>query len=233
MKELKEIKIKNIDLLKKGNIEHIQYHIEFAKLINKYKIGTLHNLNTLFLNYITLLEIETKALIWSDESNLNEIMDLEVHRDSVFVGFVAIVNAETKHYQKKIRDAAMKIKLRIDLYKLSTDRYNDDKTNSINKIIKELNASYPKEIKLMGLRSWLKNLQRDNSVLEKLVKKWALVNGEEFKYKIKKVRSEVDEAYWQIVEYMNALALIFESNSDVGFIHEINDKISRYELACS
>jgi hypothetical protein len=210
------------------NEEHFQFHTEFKELVVQKTTATL-GIETQYPGYALSFANETEAIAFiRKNSNSDEIVVADDKRDFTFRGVDNTVKACGNHFDLLTRQAAARIEVVFDHYGNLTVKPYDEETAAINNLISELNDNHAADVTTLGIGGWLNELKANNEAFDALMKGRYSKEAVKTQLRMKQVRLEVDAAYKQITNRINALIIVNGETAYKGFVDEMNQRILKY-----
>jgi hypothetical protein len=222
------MKITKIHTTNLRNDEHFQYILEFINLVYKFSAETL-KIAPLFATLLSLFALEDKALKKIMKSVLTlDLQDLDKRRDRLFRGIADMNRVALNHFNEKVQEASKRLKILLDTYGNIARKPMNEATSAIFNLLQELNGKYAADVTLVGLTEWVKELHACNSAFDKLMKTRYEETAMRTDLVLKDCRQDVDNAYHDIVEHINACVIIEGDAKYADFIRNLNVVIDKY-----
>jgi len=222
------MKITKIDLTKLHNGEHYQFQSEFQFLIAQTGAQVIH-IETLFATFIPLFNNEAEALSLIQKSDITEqLHEVDMERNALFRGFSDAVKSACNHFIEAKSSAAKHFSILLEKYGNVAQKSYDQETADITNLVKEIVGTYLNDINLLGLMDWVSELNAKNQEFDTLMQKRYTQEADKTELRMKQVRTEVDAAYHDIVNQIDALILVNGSNAYQFFVHELNARVDKY-----
>ena len=106
----------------------------------------------------------------------------------------------------------------------------NEQTSAVYKILQELKGKYAPDTALVGISSWVSELEARNNAFADLMRKRFDETAARTDIVLKEARIEVDNAYFAIRERVNALAVVEGLSVYENFIRTFNAVIAKYAL---
>ena len=224
------VKIKNLHVNNLRNNAHLKFHMDAIALMTAENPANL-NIQPLFNVYQPAVVREDEAFKKIVKSEFTEkIQTADKARDRVYSCITAIINALVKHYNDDVVDAAKRLKILIDTYGKGVNQLSyNEQTAAVYNILQEFNGKYAADVALVNITEMVNELERANNAVDALIKErmdeTALKNPDN----MKAVRIEADNAYFAIVERINAAVIIEGPDNYMSFITKLNVLIDSYK----
>jgi hypothetical protein len=180
-------------------------------------------------NFLTLLQLEGKlvdAARISDYTQKIAEADQRVDRD--LVGLREAIMSATHHFDPDIADAAKSLYNRMKTFGSISKKSYEEETAAVNILLADLQGEYAQRVTAIGADAWVTELAAAETAFEHLL---ALRNEESAgkpQARLKDVRKELDIVYYQLVERIDANAVIDESGALDEFINLLNAEITYF-----
>lgn len=194
--------IKGIHLNHLRNDEHFQFITFVLKFTNEsgepqYRaLVEAHGLEDEALKKIVKSALTTK------------IHEADHIRDEVFRSLADTVKAATHHFDYRMRDAAVNLKIVFDTYGNVNEESDIAETSAVQNIIAELHGKYSKDVETLNMYHWVAELERRNNDVSELLAGRYVENAERTPLLLKNVREHVDRAYYALATMAEAQALV-------------------------
>ncbi len=207
-------------------------HFTFASLIlarAEADTAVKAKASELVSNLKAAVNAEDEALKISQKSLLtDDIVKADSNRDALYVSYKKAVNAFISMPMEDMTNAAKVLAQHIKDYKIETDSQLDKETGLLVNFIKDLEEKYAEQIKTLGLAAFVTNMKDANErvreyTLQRTNSKMGILGA------LKTARAATDEAYYALVEMVNALALVFGETDYKSFIDYVNAEITHYK----
>jgi len=216
---------------------------EFKKLVTRYQVGAV-DMDKLFLVFLEIYQQEEEAL---EEARKNITTDqlerIDIERNIVFRGFFNGVKSASNCFDEDVQQAAFRLNVLLCRYKNVTRRSCDQKTTVFYNLIQETTSSYSSDVDKVGLVPWTLQLESVNNAVDVVSKMYYDKVATKTGLQMKQVQLQIDAAYQQKADQVNALiklkvALKFEEfvkcidtrmNSYYNIVEQCHGKIKRDE----
>lgn len=232
--------IKTISFSRLRNAHHLGYHSKVLEEIDKYKYDTLGIDDELYARYKSAINIEQDIVNRSRASEQTVRMkEIDAKRDDLFRKCIYLLKAAVYGTPTETITAdvisALQTKI-LDLYPVTiADGGSQEETAKIRGFIKDMNLSFSEILTDLKVESSLTELETVNDsfetvFMERIREQSAAVNSSES-------RGDCDDAYWQITFYLNSMANIVTTTTELlvkqklcnKVVDEINTLISVYQ----
>ncbi len=222
------MKIARINLAHLRNEEHFQLQTEFKAEISQFSAKTL-NIETAFASYLPLLQQEEEALqLIRKSATTEQLTDADIERDEIYRGLADAVKSALNHFDPAKRAAADRLKVLMDQFgNVARKPYNEE-TASISKLMVEVKGKYAGYVSTLGLTDWFTMLETKNNAFDALMKSRYSEDATRTELRMNQVRLAIDAAYREIVERIEALALVNGPLGYEAFIREHNARVDKF-----
>jgi hypothetical protein len=211
------------------NEAHVQFHDTFVGLVNKFNSSIL-DIKPQFDAYLLLLATEKSALDVVRKSALTEAIDeQDTMRDSIFRGFDNAVRSALNHFDPSKREAAKTIRVALDKYGNIAAKPLDQETAVLRDMIAQLRtpACAPAVEQLM-LSEWLERLEAENEHFDWLMMQCCEETAAQSHVNMRAARTAVDHDLREILDRLEALALVSPNDIHEPFFNELNAVMEHY-----
>ena len=224
------MKISSITLSRLRNDAYFQYHTEFKELAEKLGTEAL-KIKPQFEAYLPLYEKVDLAFKKIVKSSITEqIQEADKARDNIWKGLVETNTTALRHFSNEVREAAKRLKIVFDTYGNIARKSLNEQTSATYNILQELEGKYASDVAKAGLGEWVAELKSLNIAFAGLVRERVDEGSVKVDIVLKKARTQLDEAYYSIVERVNALVVVEGVADYEPFIRKLNISIAKYNL---
>ena len=176
------------------------------------------------------MEQEDEELKISQKSMLtDDIATADAERDGLYSGYKKAVNGFRNLPVENMAKAAKLLTQHIEDYAIDPKMQLDKETGLLMNFIDDLEKKYSSEVQTLSLGAFVTALKAPNEKVRTLTatrtdERMAKVVGA-----LKASRKASDEAYRQLVKFVNAYALIEGDSKYLGFIDYVNTEIVHYK----
>ena len=213
------------------NNEFITYCTEVRNFIEEAGAGAgALDCEKRFTPYVAALEAYGDAIVVVTASELTaKLAEADRERDNLLVGTMETIRNGERHYDPDRRTAAAALTPIVNAYTGIQERSIDDETGLVNNFIQDLreekNTAY---LAALGLDDWLTALETANNQCATLTVQRS--NGITETGASKAARNALNTAYADLVELLNALAVVNDDNALYAEVFgKINNRIKHYE----
>ena len=224
------MEILKIDLKTLRNAEHLQFQSDFKAEVEK-KTATALGIEPQFTNYLLKFKEEGEAHVYIGKSSQTDLLaESDEYRDRVFRGLCYTGWAALNHFKPEKAEAARKLNIVFDTYGNITVEAYDEETAKINSFVKELRDNHANDIDLLALNEWVDELQTANNKFVDIKNERYTEESSKTSLRMKKVRTEIDAQYKEMVNRINAQILLNGDTNYKDFVIALNQRIENAKL---
>jgi hypothetical protein len=186
-----------------------------------------------------IAELFTLFLIWYDKADealelirksatTEKLAEADAARDITFRGFSAAVFSAVNHFDAAKRDAARRVQVVLNHYGNLARKSYDAETAALYNILQEFTGANAGDIALLGLNDWVVQLETENKAFSALMETRYNENARKTDLRMREVRNETDRIYRQMIERIEALALINGDEAYAPFVKDLNTRLERF-----
>jgi hypothetical protein len=157
----------------------------------------------------------------------DDIHDTDKLRDSIFKVINAILKAALNSFDQTTDNAAERLKIVFDTFGNIACLSYDEETVAINKLLQELDARQ-EDVITLNLTHWVSDLRTANETLSRLMDERYSEEARRAHFNMKKVRAEVDDTYFAIVDKLESGAILNGEEAYNELFANLNARITRY-----
>ena len=222
--------IKKVHLVSLRNAEHLQFQNDFKAEVEK-KTPTALGIDTQFANYLLKYKEEDEALVYIRKSSQTDLLnEADSYRDRIFRGLCDTGRAALNHFKPEKAEAARKVNIVFDTYGNITVEAYDEETAKINSLIKELRDNHANDLDLLALNEWVDELENANNKFVDIKNERYTEESSKTSLRMKKVRTETDALYKEMVNRINAQILLNGDTNYIDFVTALNQRIENVKL---
>lgn len=169
------------------------------------------------------LKISQKSLLTDD------IATADAERDGLYSGYKKAVNGFKNLPVENMANAAKVLMQHIKDYAIDPKMQLDKETGLLINFIDDLEKKYAEEVKTLSLGAFVTALKAANEKVRSLTATRTDERMTKAVGALKASRKASDEAYRQLVKFVNAYALIEGDSKYLGFIDYVNTEIVHYK----
>jgi len=223
------MKTQSIELSKMRNDEHFQFHTEFIKLVTRSGAANL-KVEAPFEAYLQFYRRADEALKKIPKSALTEeIHKADKRRDKAFRGLVDKNRASLKHFRLEVQEAAKRLSILFKTYGKLGSKPLNEQTSGVYNMMQELRGAYADALDNVGLQDWANELEAANNDFAMLYRLRLDESAQKTKAVLKQERKNMDTAYRQLTERLNARVVLESEPTLHGFIDSLNTLIAKYK----
>ena len=203
-------------------------HYEFMTEANQLFAG-MQGFEPLMPQWNTAYSNEGEALNFIRKSAITaQIAQADELRDSLFRGFVMLIEAYCHHFTPAIEEAALRLKVVTDTYGNIAIKTYDAETAAINSLIAEFNATHTADVAAVNLAPWLGELQNRNNAFASLMAGRYTETAGKTPLRMADARKQAEQAYRKIVGRIDALVEINGLEGYTTLVAELNARVERF-----
>ena len=221
-------RIKGIAIASLQNHEHYGFVTEVKLAIEQANIDSLA---TLLAKFTPLVEEENKSLeIVANSEHTHRLKELDRNRDNMFRGLSACVNEASYSPTKDEKEAATLIKILLKRYGNIISESFESQHSKTENLIQDLRSEkYAEASKKIGLVRWVNWLEQAETTFMELYRtrrdeRASTIAGTRA---LKLIRKDLNGVYREIIEHLNALAVLQPSEALTQLIARINIHIDK------
>ena len=176
------------------------------------------------------IEAEDEALKVSTKSFItDDLAQADQDRDTFYAGYKKAVEGFLHMPVADMAQAAKVLKQHIKDYRINTRAQIDQNTGLLANFIADLEGKYASYVSTLGLSLFVTHMKEANERVRTLVRQR---NNERMGITVgalKTARTATDAAYHNLVDMVNALALVNGDAAYAAFIDYVNVEITRYK----
>lgn len=229
MEKIKEIA--SIGLSRMNNGAHFTF---VDNILDRAKTDTAIQANetavTLVNAFQKAVEAEDELLTVSRKSLLtDDIEDVDNERDILYVSFKKAVKSFLDIPLPEMAAAAKVLNQSIKDYNIDIKDQLDKETGLLKNLISDLEGKYSEQVSTLSLTPIVTKLKDANERVNTLIKQRSDERTTISVGALRKARSATDDAYYELVRMVNALAVVFGDKDYATFIDYVNVEITRYK----
>ena len=150
-------------------------------------------------------------------------------RDDLYRRYRNAVKAMDGIAIEEMASAAKTLMQHIKDYRINTSAQIDKETGYMLSFVKDLQEKYADEVATLNLTTIVEQLAAANNQVADLLRQRDIANKDREIGATKRVRADVDKAYRQLIQVINAYVLIEGEEAYADFIGQMNSLIKRYK----
>ena len=169
------------------------------------------------------LKVSTKSFITDD------IAQADQDRDTFYAGYKKAVEGFLHTPIADMAQAAKVLKQHIKDYRINTRAQIDQNTGLLANFIADLEGKYAAQVATLGLSVFVTHMKEANERVRTLIRQRVNERMGITVGALKAARVNTDAAYHNLVQMVNALALVNGDADYAAFIDYVNAEITRYK----
>ena len=176
------------------------------------------------------IEAEDEALKVSTKSFItDDLAQADQDRDTFYAGYKKAVEGFLHMPVADMAQAAKVLKQHIKDYRINTRAQIDQNTGLLANFIADLEGKYAAQVATLGLSLFVTHMKEANERVRTLVRQRVNERMGITVGALKTARTATDAAYHNLVDMVNALALVNGDADYATFIDYVNVEITRYK----
>jgi hypothetical protein len=224
MSEIAKISLSNL-----SNGAHFAFHTDVLNAIKDHtKVSK--KVATELQVYQSAFKVEDEALAISRKSFLtDEVKKADNDRDNLYMGLKNSIKAFAKIPNEKTQQACRVLTQLLKDYRINVHDHLDKETGLLTNLVDDLQHKYKAEVSTLSLGDFVSSLRSANERVRTAMAARNANSSTKTVGALKKARLASDQAYAQVVKYLNAYALAEKTTDYDPFINELNRLIVRYK----
>ncbi len=170
-----------------------------------------------------VLKVSTKSLITDDLTQADQ------DRDTFYAGYKKAVEGFLHMPIADMAQAAKVLNQHIKDYRINTQAQIDKETGLLANFIADLEGKYAAQVSTLGLSVFVTHMKEANERVRTLIRQRVNERMGVAVGALKAARTATDAAYHNLVQMVNALALVNGDADYAAFIDYVNAEITRYK----
>lgn len=222
------MEIQKIDLSRLRNEEHYSFHNETNDLVLRFTAEAL-GIQRLYPAYEAAFATEGEVLNLLQKSMFTgPIADADADRDLLARGLKDTVKGAEKHFNPAVAEAARRITILLDSAGNIADKGYNEETAAIKALVNDLENQHAADVATLGIADWVSELKNRNAAFETLLDERYTEEADKNPLKMKEARKQIDAAYRDLTNLLDALVLVNGPEAYEGFIKELNKRVEKY-----
>ncbi|MDR2563692.1 MAG: DUF6261 family protein [Prevotellaceae bacterium] len=207
---------------------HIAFHKLGFGICEKY--ASAIGAQTLIDNYGAAVNKESEIFKWIRRSEYTEKkVKADQKRDNLYLGITGTARVNLRHFDPQVQDAAVHVDNLLTGYGDVTRMGYDAETVAIDSLIARLrNADYTAAVQLLGLSTWIDNLETANNEFKEYVDDATQEEIDRPDITPKVARRQSDGALRPITDRVEALITLNGEATFADFIAEYDTLVKHY-----
>ena len=224
------MKINSIAVRSLHNPEHLGFHSEARKIMERYVLSEIDITQPLFDRYTEAIDSEDLSYKIVAKSSYTQIInELDIVRDNTITGLTGQVRSLLKHFDPAIQAAANRTMIEINSFgNIQKKNYVAETTDIVN-LLQILKGKLTPEVTLLQIEGWVQKLEEDNNAF--VVQYDGRHDEQREKDSLTRLRTcrlETDEAWKSIFNRINAGIEFNGEDRYRDFVKDINVTINYY-----
>ncbi len=208
-------------------------HFEFASSVLASVQSSLMaepQLEGYIMAFAEALDVEDEALKISAKSLItDDIAQADDDRCALYIGYKKAVIGFRNMTDASMAQAAKVLNQHIKDYGIQVKAQIDQKTGLLANFIADLEGKYAVYVTTLGLTVFVTHLKEANERIRSLIRQRVNERMGITVGALKTARANTDETYHDLVNMVNALALVKGDTAYASFIDYVNAEITRYK----
>lgn len=223
------MKINKVNLTILRNEEHFQFMTDVKLLIETATSQKL-NIDKIYPVFADFYNREDAALEPIRKHALtNALIDADTHRNSIYRGFTLLIQTYNYSTNPDKLQAAQNIQILIDHFGDVRNKSYNEETSTIYNFLQGLNDRHSRDIAALNAGDWLSDLDIANKKFAELMNQRYDDKAGKMATNLREIRKEIDSAYTQMINRINAMALLDEKDEFAEFISKMNERVDYYK----
>ena len=223
------MKISIIRFSKLRNEAHYQFLLLLKKLFETFP-SVAGIVSTLLSPFYTLLTLEGKlvdAVRASDYTR--QLAETDARLDRALVGLNAAINAALHHPDPNCVKAAERLKMRLNAFHGEIERKAyEEESAAVKILVADLQGAYAPQVSTLGLSVWVTEIAAAQALFEQIFLQRSAERAALPPDKLEDVRKQIEAAYRQIIERIDAYTVMNGESVTGVFISRLNDEIAYF-----
>jgi hypothetical protein len=210
------------------NEEHDQFMTRVRNLLNLFpSVKTV--VLVIFLEFAELLVVEDRLVDAAKESAITQqLVEADRRLDRCIVGINSIVNAGLHHPHTEVAAAATRLHVRMKAFGNIESKSYEAESAAIRLLVNDLLTNFPAELEILQLGLWIEELQMAHGAFDALFNERNAEQAEKPDVKLRALRKQIDVKYREMIERINAAAILDVEGMFNEFIRLINVDIEYF-----
>lgn len=219
---------KQIDTLKIGSLRNEEHYGFVDQCVEKCAFLPDEKAEAQQAALTAAVAEENKVLEASQSSETTASLTASDHmRDESWNNLRIYVNIMAQHPDPEVRAAANRLKKLLETYGDPRQMPYIQENGVLKNLIEDLEtAKAVADLKKINGETWVAELKKYNTEFMRLFSERTNTNSTKEKGLIKEARTKTDEAYRELIQIINALAILEGESAYTAFINAMNELIS-------
>ena len=222
-------KITSISLGRMNSGAHFEY-VSMVLASVQSQAAVKQKVSDLVAALASAIEAEDEALKVSTKSFItDDLAQADQDRDTFYAGYKKAVEGFLHMPVADMAQAAKVLKQHIKDYRINTRAQIDQNTGLLANFIADLEGKYAAQVATLGLSVFVTHMKEANERVRTLIRQRVNERMGITVGALKTARVNTDAAYHNLVQMVNALALVNGDADYAAFIDYVNAEITRYK----
>lgn len=222
------LKIKGLNIKNLQNHEHYGFVTEIKLILDA---ANIESLATLLGRFSALVEEENKSLeLIVKSEHTQQLASLDKATDQLYRGLSAAVNAASYSPVKEENEAGTLLRILIKTYGRVTSESYESQHSKIENLLQDMRSDkYKGAVKKIAVGKWLdwiEDADRKFMELYRTRRDEKATVKKDFR-SVKAVRADIDGVYREVIEHLNAIAVLQPSEEISKIVSRINVLIEK------
>ena len=221
--------INSISLTRMNSGAHFEY-VSMVLTSIQSQAAVKQKVSDLVAALASAIEAEDEALKVSTKSFItDDLAQADQDRDTFYAGYKKAVEGFLHTPVADMAQAAKVLKQHIKDYRINTRAQIDQNTGLLANFIADLEGKYAAQVATLGLSVFVTHMKEANERVRTLIRQRVNERMGITVGALKAARVNTDAAYHNLVQMVNALALVNGDADYAAFIDYVNAEITRYK----
>jgi hypothetical protein len=211
------------------NEAHYQFLLLAKKMLETYS-SVASIVSTLLQPFYTLLALEGKLVDAVRASEYtSQLSEADQRLDRAIVGLHAAVNAALHHPDPGFVRAAERLEIRLKAFRGEIEKKAyEEESAAVKILVADLQSSYAPQVSTLSLGVWVTEIAAAQADFEQIFLLRNAERASQPQERLKDVRKQIEAAYRQITERIEAYTVMNGTNVTGTFISRLNDEIAYF-----
>jgi hypothetical protein len=211
----------------------VEAHYQFLSLFNQLlmEFPSAYNLVSVFYGEFTNLLEQEKQIVDIQKSSefTKQIADADHLNDRLITGIRETVNAALHHFNPAVVEAAQSVQLRLKAFGDIQSKSYEEEAAAIAVLIDNLRSpEFSGKVMMLGLDPWLVELSASLDHFNDLLKQRNTEQADKPQQRFREIRKQIELVYHNMVNHINAAAVLDTSNTYTEFINRLDMQITYF-----
>jgi hypothetical protein len=224
------MKISTIKFNYLRNEAHYQFLLLVKKLFETYPAVANIPSTAQLTSFYTLLALEGKLVDAVRASEFTkQLAETDERLDRALVGLNAAVNAALHHPDPAFVKAAEQLKIRLNAFRGEIEKKAyEEESAAVKILVADLKDRYKSQVNTLELGVWVTEIAAAQTLFEQIFLQRSAAYAALPQEKLVDVKKDIEAAYRQIMERIDAYTLLRGDAETGEFISRINDEIAYF-----